>query len=450
VHESGISQFAAPLLKIGFVQGFVPAGTIELLSPAGSPGYEGRLEYTYNERRDNRAARTLQFLSTSADQRMRACFSCEYFPDFQAFKEYYGLSDYADSWIMAAFYRNVTEGYINGDTSFHGMTRQGRAEGIERGTVFLSVLMYVIRALELSVSDCKANCGSADCNANGVHSLDEAVAFYTGSLEVTGGNQGSGVFLYSHANQRALEARTGGEHGDTEGGHAHVNLKVFQEFNIMKGLLSSKKCEEAEKSKLAIVNYLKVPMIQGLLRVAFQREHYAPDPSKKAEVDMLTVSGATYAAAILPWIHACDAGAAKEIFRMMRVGSDNKNVDFSLMQGILEPLYTSCLKTTCTEVGGIWNSATRSWFPGGEPCGMTRTDDKLNEKLKHPDKPLPMLTVIGFIVASAAGLLLVCLFCKLRCNRKNSSPSPEDLLETSMAATSGYRDSDPAAVVEIS
>jgi hypothetical protein len=420
------------------------------LAPADAKSYEGTLPYSYNERRDNKAARTLQYLSTSAEERMRSCESCPYFPDFQLFKDYYGTSSYADSWIMAAFFRNVTEDFTYGDTNFDGLTRQGRAEGVERGTVFLSVLMYVIRALEQSLVDCKADCGSADCDANGVHSLDEAVAFYTGSLEVTGSKEGKGVFLYSHAYYRALEARTGGEHDNAEGGDANVNIKVFQEFNAMKGLLSGGKCEEAAKTKDAIVNHLKVPMIQGLLRVAFQREHWAPDAGKKAEVDMLTVWGATYAASVLPWIHDCDADTAKEVFDMMRVGSSNTDVDFSRMQDIIEPLYPSCLKITCEEVGGMWNNVTSNWFPGGEPCGMVRTDDALNYKLRYPDKKKPVGAVIGAFVGIVVGCVLVCLFCRRRRNRKNASSSPDSPIKSSKSTTSTYTDSNIAAVAEIS
>jgi hypothetical protein len=253
--------------------------------------------------------------------------------------------------------------------------------------------------------------------------------------------------LYDHAYFRALEARTGGERGDREGGEAHVNVKVFEEFNAMKKLLSNSECHEAVNTKKAIVNHLKVPMIQGLLRVAFQREHWAPDANKKAEVDMLTVWGATYAAAVLPWIHNCSVDAAKEVFEMMRVESHNKDVDFSRMQNIIEPLY-KCLETTCEEVGGIWNNETGTWYPGGEPCGMVRTDDKLNYKLRYPDKSKPMGTMIGAAAGIAVALLVACLCYRRRRNRKNTTPGSP--VKSSRSTTSTYSDSNIAAVAEIS
>jgi len=41
--------------------------------------------------------------------------------------------------------------------------------------------MYVIREMEDAVADCKAGCEY--CNDARVHAWDEAVAFYTGSIE---------------------------------------------------------------------------------------------------------------------------------------------------------------------------------------------------------------------------------------------------------------------------
>lgn len=167
----------------------------------------------YNSRRDNRAARTMEYLSTSASERMKPCVDCAYYPDFEKFIAYYGVADYANRFILAALNGTSTTGFINGLATFSGMSKQGRTKAITEGTVLLNVVMYVIRALEQAVTDCKATeCTSPDCDVHGAHQLDEAVAFYVGSLPVTD-NTDPGVMAYGHAYYRAIEARTGARPG---------------------------------------------------------------------------------------------------------------------------------------------------------------------------------------------------------------------------------------------
>merc|ERR1719334_1072106 len=85
-----------------------------------------------------------------------------------------------------------TWGYDIVNASFHGdmigdlinMATVGdyfRKEVIQKGIVYLNIYPYVIWEMQDAINDC--NVGILDKNYDSVHAWDEAVAFYTGSLE---------------------------------------------------------------------------------------------------------------------------------------------------------------------------------------------------------------------------------------------------------------------------
>jgi hypothetical protein len=432
-----LAFFVSRFLLLGFNE----TGFIQIQAPSRSDTNRTVVaHYKYNSRRDNRAARTLEYLSTSASDRMKPCPTCAYYPDFDKFHTYYGVPDYGNRWILAALTGNSTDGFLNGMANFKGMSKQGRMKAVTEGTIVLNVLMYVIRAMEQAITDCRADCATVDtpdCQVHGVHQLDEAVAFYVGSIPVTDPND-AGVMLYSHAFYRAVEARTGGESGEEVGGEAMANILAMREFGAFQQALNAKQCDLASTSKNVIVNLLKVPLIQGLLRVAFQREHFPPEADRRVQVEQLTVWGATYAAALLPWIHVCDAMVAENVFEMMHAGSPNSLVDFSQLRDWIEPLYT-CLAVTCQQVGGVYDSDSDNWFPGGQPCGTayTRTDDSVI------GKPSSSGSNTGAAIGAVVGVMVGLIFVWFCCCRKGKK-------EKNGKGISTYSDSNIAAVAEIS
>ena len=65
--------------------------------------------------------------------------------------------------------------------------------------------MYVIREMEDAITDCTSGCQF--CNNAPVHAWDEAVAFYSGSLEGTSGET-AGKILYRLAEKRCKNYKT--------------------------------------------------------------------------------------------------------------------------------------------------------------------------------------------------------------------------------------------------
>jgi hypothetical protein len=229
------------------------------------------------------------------------------------------------------------------------------SEAVAKTSAYMSVAMYVLRELEDALDDCAAN--DATRNADSVEALDEAVAFYTGSLEGTKGT-GTGVFIYSLANKRCINFKTCGDNGDQIEGNAKNNVVIFEKFSEMQANLAKKDCSAARLNKEAIAKTLFVPMIQGALRYAYKQSQ--PDTDAVAEAE-----GAIFAAAVLPIVAKCNPDSAAFIFEQMKPNSGN-TADFAAVKSAFENNYR-CMGITCSDVGGLYENG--QYFEGAAPCG---------------------------------------------------------------------------------
>lgn len=368
-----------------------------------------KLHYEYNIRLDNNNGRTLQTLSTAANVTMRkggeSCLICPYYEDFLKFKEYYGDTTYADKWIMAAFNAHSTEfssGRGNADFSTF-QHKTSLAEAISKGSTAMSVLMEVIRRLENAVSDCETNCDPEECNGEPVLSIDAAAAFYAGSLEGEAGS-GEGKFAFDLADRRCMNFMTCGEYSNEESGISHVNIQIVREMEQLQLAVLQTQCNVAKSSKETIVNYLKVPLIQSVLHYAYQRQFQNPKVASDAE--QLEAEGATFTAAILPWVHACNADHATNIYNQMKVGSSASNVDFKAIKRSFESVYP-CLGITCGDVGGV--HSVNGYYAGAAPCndGSVVQPDTDPSTSKNPNAGPVVGSLIGVLCAALLGALYV-------------------------------------------
>jgi hypothetical protein len=371
-------------------------------------------EYFYDTRQENLNGRFLKRLSTEANEVMRPCPECQYFPDFQKFFNYYGSADYADKWINAAFYNEQTNfAGGRGNADFAGYNKEALTEAISKGSAYMSVLMHVIRQLEAAIYSCSAGCTSQSCaDGEASHSLDEAVAFYAGSLEGRDGS-GDGVFLYNLADKRSIDFRTGGEMGDEMTGTSYVNIQVIQEFQRAQLFLQETDCDSTEITKNNIVNHMKVPLVQGVLRYAYIREFLTPAEEEVSEI--AEAEGATFAAALLPWLHDCNSVDADIVYDIMRLGSANKQNDgFKHVKKAMERNY-KCMGITCGDVGGLWTPD--GYAPYANPCGNGASGAAAGPEDNNVG------IIIGSIVGVSLGLcLLFFAMCKA-CSSKQSGSS---------------------------
>lgn len=316
---------------------------------------------------------------------MRAFDTQEYYADFQKFVDYYGTATYADEWITAGF-DGVQTQFTNGNGDFTAYSPEARTrkynrrrrdlatcsdwshfifsrfrftEIIKKGTAYMSIAMYVIRELEDAVDDCNKNC--ATCNDDSVHALDEAVAFYTGSLEIE--TPGDGKLMHKLADKRCVNFSTCGRNGDSVDGQSKVNFDLFTLFSKMQNELTDKNCKGAEKHKEEIVNKMMIPLVQGTIRYAHITEN-DPDATQKEEAE-----GAVFAAAVLPMVNACNDKDATTIFENMKTGQAG-TADFAAVKKAFERNY-GCLGITCADVGGLWNTGLEAYEDGANPCSSS-------------------------------------------------------------------------------
>merc|ERR1712176_903395 len=342
------------------------------------------LNYTYDRKQSNINKRTIRKFSTTAEKEMFRCDNCPYVT-FDKYRNYYLDFKYADKWIDAAFDGDTTT-MPNSNAYFGNFGFKGRAAAIKLGTTVLSIWMHVIRKLENSLDGCKDDCKKTGCNDPVSIYWDEAVAFYTGSLEGSDGS-GNGKLLYALADQRCINFKTCGDEGNSTVGMSHVNNEIFRLFTVGSRMLAQAKCSEARKKKEGIERLMTVPLIQGALRNA-----YVLSTNKNAG-EKVEAEGATYAAAVLPIVHDCDQDAAKVIFANMKTktGTEIFDVDFEAVKNAFEKVYP-CIGIRGSEVGGIWNEATSSYFVGAEPM----PDIDVNSAATG--SPLSMYTITATMV----------------------------------------------------
>ena len=224
----------------------------------------------------------------------------------------------------------------------------------------MNVWMYVIHSMETAIDDCYK--GEVDFNQGDGDAWDQAVAFYSGSLEGTDG-KGKGKLVHEIADERCIDFKTCGPPGDRTDGQAYVNHQIRKYFKFGQRHLVAGECDDAKASKEKIEDLMAVPLVQGTLKYAHKLEFDKAD--KKAHVE-----GASYAAAVLPLVYHCDARAAQAIHDNMGVGASSTT--FAHVKNAFQETYR-CMGITCDEVGGYYDDATLDYFEGAAPCDPSTT-----------------------------------------------------------------------------
>jgi hypothetical protein len=156
-----------------------------------------------------------------------------------------------------------------------------------------------------------------------------------------------------------------------------VNEALFVQFTKGKVALQQGKCAEVPAIKKLIAEHMAIPLVQGSLRYAYKVAKLQGGSKEFAE-------GAAFSAAILPWVHSCDASAAKIISDNMNMeifGSSPMSAGFGAVKGAFEKVY-DCLGITCASVGGLILDGAE-YYEGAEPCGKTSKGSCYNANGDH-------------------------------------------------------------------
>ena len=332
------------------------------------------------------SARTLQGFSTKAKQVMYDVMINDVshgpYKTYKKFFDYYGDYDYADKWVTAAL-DGATYTPAHAATThapggaFGSMTQAARQEAVQKGTAYQNVWMYIIREFEDAIDDCKlctSNCNEFSDSVgktgqyNAVHAWDEGVAFYTGSLAgTTAEHTSKGKMVFALAEKRCENFGT----CTGAGGLSHVNedlFKLFAEGRDKLHYTGTSTCDQARPILDDIIRLMTVPLVQGTLRYAYKAGHMnGVDNAKSDQTAKNHAEGATFAQALLPLVHHCDAAAAKVVSDNMKFdgqtfasggGITGTTPDTAAVKAALEKTY-SCLGITCAQVGALSPYKTR-------------------------------------------------------------------------------------------
>jgi len=196
-----------------------------------------------------------------------------------------------------------------------------RREVIQKGIVYLNIFPYVIWEMQDAINDC--NTGDVTMNDNSVHAWDEAVAFYTGSLEGVsqGGNNGLDSctdgdceLQFMLADKRCTNFGTciADYDGNDFAGYSKVNYDIIALFtrgrDQILGAAHTLECPDINETMHEISGLMLIPFIQGVHRYLYKTSVSAT-PSSKEAGELFA-----FASAVLPFIDLVDADAAEMLF----------------------------------------------------------------------------------------------------------------------------------------
>jgi Notch-like protein len=289
--------------------------------------------------------RTLQGFSTQAEAKMKMQET------FQVYRAYYGEYDYANQYVLDALGYSGTGTGAAATGAFIGLGDDARTQGVKKGTAYMNVWMYVTHEIEDAIMDCQNSCTNPNtqtCNQDPVHAIDEAAAFYAGSLEgaTATGDADKGKLVFRLAQKRC------GDFGTClSSGQAKANHEIIQKLSEAQAKLRQANCVEVVEIKKRIVELMSIPLIQGSIRYAYKVGEDSGGLKEKAE-------GAVFSAAILPRVHACDAAKAKIISDNMKINAQTfMTSGFKAVKEAFEATYC-CLGITCADIGGLLKSST--------------------------------------------------------------------------------------------
>lgn len=216
--------------------------------------------------------------------------------------------------IDAAF-----SGTTIGDIDFGTVGDDFRREVIQKGIVYLNIFPYVIWEMQDAINDC--NNGNITGNDDSVHAWDEAVAFYTGSIEgvskggVNGLGSGSdGQLQFMLADKRCgnFGTCTADYDGNDFEGYSKVNSDLFALFSTGRdeilGAKHTEECPQVPDLMDQISGLMLVPFIQGVQRYLVKTD-IRETPSAKEAGELFA-----FASAALPFIHKADPDVAEILY----------------------------------------------------------------------------------------------------------------------------------------
>jgi len=195
-----------------------------------------------------------------------------------------------------------------------------RREVIQKGIVYLNIFPYVIWEMQDAINDCKT--GDLTLNYASVHAWDEAVAFYTGSLEGPSQGGSGGLdeceegncqlqFMLADKRCKNFGTCTADYDDDPFNGYSAVNRDIFKLFTsgrdqILGAATTLDGCPGVNETMNEISGLMLIPFIQGVQRYLYKTR---TRQSAKEAGELFA-----FASAVLPFIDLVDSEAAEMLF----------------------------------------------------------------------------------------------------------------------------------------
>merc|ERR1711977_790280 len=167
-------------------------------------------------------------------------------------------------------------------------------------------------------------------------------------------------------------------------GVAKANLKHLALARRGRDKILSGDCHTVAEEFDAIVDQMTIPVVQGMLKYAFESDPAATDGKKYCNVgagdacDKALAEGWAFAAAVLPRLNYCDSAVAKLVKDNLDVtaitgaltqGNTQMTDGYAKLKTEVEKTYP-CLGITCEEVG-VYQTTAGVAKGGMSVCGTT-------------------------------------------------------------------------------
>lgn len=275
------------------------------------------------------------------------------------FTTYYGSEDYMHEFVSLA---------LNGEGDF-ALDGKLREELTMKGIVLQGVLMASISNLHDALNACST--GSSTSSTPGL--VDMAWALYAASP-----THGPIKLAEKRAPQFDVEADM-----PSEAGSSVVNTKLLKLFEDLQASAKQANCVQMANLIPKIISLMQVPIIQGLLREAFEVDPKKIEETRGADGFVEVAEGWAFARAVLPSVAACSKDAADTIVRNMNtlgLGPSGPHMKdgFEVVKSAVESVYP-CMGISCSDVNAMvapWKTDQLLW----EPCTDTALGQDANPK----------------------------------------------------------------------
>jgi len=260
--------------------------------------YEAAMDYYmygFHARRSDTDYLTLHDLAISPD---RSGVTNQ----FGVYTGYFGSDNYADEIIA-----NV----LTSIAPFDQASGEQRAELVAGYLNEMVMYMAVLQKLYQAAQSCESDKGQSQ------QSLDQAVAYYVGSMEGSAaGGLAGGQLLYATSKSLCDDFSK-----CVEGANSEVNQKLIAAFSAMIVSIQLSACAEVQTALSDIETLLPVPLIQGSL-------HYADVNSKLSQgaADASLGTADPFASSMAPFIANVNSDDAAKLLANLQFRPDLKPV----------------------------------------------------------------------------------------------------------------------------